>query len=57
MKVYLGDSVYMETFLGGGVTLTTDNGLGASNTIHMEWEVIETFNKQLPRFKEEAQAL
>ena len=37
-KVYLGDSVYVE-YRNGMLTLTTDNGLGPSNTIHLEPEV------------------
>ncbi len=34
-KEYIGDSVYAE-FDGFYLTLTTDNGLGPSNTIHLE---------------------
>lgn len=34
-KVYLGDSVYAE-FDGFHIVLTTDNGLGPSNTIYVE---------------------
>lgn len=37
-KVYLGDSVYAE-FDGFGIKLTTENGLGPSNTIVLEPEV------------------
>ena len=47
LKDYLGDSVYAE-FDGYGITLTTDNGHGPSNTIYLEPEVIEALN----RFKE-----
>lgn len=36
-KQYLGDSVYAE-WNGYGVVLTTENGLGASNTIVLEPE-------------------
>lgn len=39
-KVYLGDSVYAD-FDGYMVTLTTENGMGPSNTIHLEPEVSE----------------
>jgi hypothetical protein len=42
-KQYLGDSVY-ASFDGYMVTLTTDNGLGPSNTIHLEPEVIAALN-------------
>ncbi len=37
-KVYLGDSVYCE-WKNGMFTLTTENGAGPSNTIHLEPEV------------------
>jgi hypothetical protein len=39
-KVYLGDSVYAD-FNGLGIVLTTENGLGSSNTIVLEPEVLE----------------
>ena len=38
-KEYLGDSVYAENLDGIGMKLTTENGLGASNTIILELEV------------------
>lgn len=38
-KRYLGDSVYV-TRTDGMVTLTTENGYGASNTVHLEPEVM-----------------
>lgn len=44
-KTYLGDSVYAE-FDGSGYMLTTENGLGPTNTIYLEPEVVhalETF--------------
>lgn len=34
-KEYLGDSVYVE-FDSGMLKLTTDNGMGPSNTIYLE---------------------
>jgi hypothetical protein len=37
-KVYLGDSVY-AVVADGMLTITTENGLGASNTIHLEPQV------------------
>lgn len=37
-KRYLGDSVYVETE-AGMLKLTTENGLGPSNTIYLEGEV------------------
>lgn len=40
LKQYLGDSVYAD-FDGFAVTLTTENGLGPTNTIILEPEVVE----------------
>lgn len=39
-KVYLGDSVYVD-IEHGMIKLTTENGMGPSNTIHLESEVYE----------------
>lgn len=38
-KVYLGDSVYAN-FDGYMICLTTENGMGPSNTIYLEPEVM-----------------
>lgn len=38
MKRYLGDSVYVEEERGM-LKLTTDNGMGPSNTIYLEPDV------------------
>ena len=38
-KEYIGDSVYAEMDEFGAVFLTTDNGIGATNTIVLEPEV------------------
>jgi hypothetical protein len=49
-KAYLGDSVYAE-WDQGMVKLTTDNGLGPSNTIYLEPEVLRAlwyFTAQQP---------
>ena len=43
MKEYLGDSVYAD-FQNNGVVLTTENGMGASNTIYMEPQVLVALN-------------
>lgn len=43
-KEYIGDSVYAE-FNGWGVTLTTENGRGPSNTIVLEPEVLRALNR------------
>lgn len=56
-KLYLGDSVYFE-FDGYHVVLTTDNGLGPSNTIALEPEVIRNFQLalvQLEKWKQQQQ--
>ena len=48
MKLYLGDSVYAD-FDGYSIVLTTENGMGASNTIMLEPEVmkaLEDFRKR-----------
>jgi hypothetical protein len=39
-KTYLGDSVYAAVDAAGCVVLTTENGLGPSNTIVLEPEVL-----------------
>ena len=44
LKDYLGDSVYAE-FDGYGITLTTDNGHGPSNTIYLEPDILEALNR------------
>lgn len=52
-KDYLGDSVYAE-FDGYGVTLTTDNGMGASNTIYLEPEVFSALQRFVIRVADPA---
>jgi len=47
---YLGDSVYVGIDRGM-VVLTTENGLGASNTIYMEPEVVAAFERWLERIR------
>ena len=44
-KQYLGDSVYAEYDKYGQIVLTTENGLGATNTIYLEPEVVVAFIK------------
>jgi len=39
-KMYLGDSVYVEMH-DHGIWLTTENGLGPSNTIYLEHQVLD----------------
>lgn len=43
-KAYLGDSVYADID-NGMVKLTTENGMGASNTIFLEPEVVEALQE------------
>ena len=50
-KEYLGDSVYVS-FDGYMLTLTTNNGLHDSNTIHLEPEVYEALTKYVALLKE-----
>jgi hypothetical protein len=51
-KKYLGDSVYFD-FDGFQVVLTTENGMGPSNTIFLEPEVIVQLMKALTELSEE----
>jgi len=44
LKDYLGDSVYAD-FDGYAFVLTTDNGLGPSNTIVLEPQLIDALNR------------
>jgi hypothetical protein len=39
-NTYIGDGVYVARD-EGGIVLTTENGLRATNTIYLEWEVFE----------------
>lgn len=48
MKQYLGDSVYAE-LERGMLKLTTDNGMGPSNTIYMEPEVYTALTRYVER--------
>ncbi len=45
-KVYLGDGVY-AAWEHDGVTLTTENGISATNTIVLETEVLGSFCRYL----------
>ena len=53
-KIYLGDSVY-ASHDGYMITLTTDNGLGPSNTIHIEPEVLKALNDWVSMLREAVQ--
>ena len=54
-KTYLGDSVYVD-FSGYGITLTTENGYGPTNTIFLEPEGIVSLEEFLKVLKAELQA-
>jgi len=54
-KLYLGDSVYAD-FDGYGITLTTNNGLGATNKIYMEPFVLKALNDFIDYIKREVSA-
>ena len=50
-KTYLGDSVYAEHD-GYGLTLTTENGYGPSNTIYLEPEVYAALTRYVERLRQ-----
>jgi len=52
VKEYLGDAVYADCD-GIYLELTTENGLGATNRIFMEPEVIDAFIAFVTRMREE----
>ena len=55
-KEYLGDSVYAN-FDGYAITLTTENGMGASNTIVLEpliLKALEQYVEQMYRITDPA---
>ena len=47
-KQYLGDSVYAD-FDGWQICLTTENGIGASNTVYLEDQVIQSFMRYVEK--------
>lgn len=52
MKEYIGDSVYADCD-GYGLTLTTENGFGPSNTIYLEPTVYDALTEFVARLKAE----
>jgi len=48
-KQYLGDSVYVDRNQYGQLVLTTENGMGASNTIYLEPEVYQALKSYVDR--------
>lgn len=53
-KVYLGDSVYVQ-LVDGMLMLTTDNGLGPTNTIYLEPRVFHALVAYVARLTPEAE--
>lgn len=55
-KEYIGDSVYVDYDDCQGIVLTTENGIGASNTIFMEpavyLELVQYVARHLPKLHE-----
>jgi hypothetical protein len=49
-KQYLGDGVYVD-FDGFALTLTTENGIVATNTIVLEPEVFEALSRYVERLR------
>jgi hypothetical protein len=49
-KTYLGDSVYAEVVNDGMIVLTTENGIGPSNIIYLDPEVIVALQKFIQQF-------
>ncbi len=53
--MYLGDSVYAEFDDDTGmIVLTTNNGTGPSNTIYLEPEVVEAFERFVEALRDAA---
>lgn len=52
-KVYLGDGVYANRS-ERGIVLTTENGITATNTIVLEPEIVEEFERYIARLRERA---
>ena len=51
-KQYLGDSVYAEYDENGQIILTTENGLGVTNKIYLEPEVLQALVRYNEYIKE-----
>lgn len=54
-KNYLGDSVYVD-IEAHGIQVTTENGLGATNTIFFEPEVLNALDRYRLRMAEKYSA-
>ncbi len=51
MKSYLGDAVYVD-FDGQGLTLTTEDGIRATNSVYLEPEVWQALTRYVERLRE-----
>jgi len=51
-RTYLGDSVYAE-LENGMIKLTTDNGMGPSNTIFLEYQTLTAFERFVQELRQE----
>jgi hypothetical protein len=53
-KTYLGDGVYARVDNLGGIELTTENGIRATNTIYLEGAVLLAFERWVRGLRAEA---
>lgn len=51
MKVYLGDGVYAEDD-DFGITLTTENGIEATNEIYLEYDVLSNLLEYVEKLED-----
>lgn len=56
-KEYIGDSVYAEWNEIGELVLTTENGMGVSNTIYLEPETLEALCSYIDRARTKAKEI
>lgn len=52
-KEYLGDAVYVKVDPYGGIILTTEDGIKATNTIYLEGCVIKALEIFIQRMRKE----
>lgn len=52
-KEYLGDAVYVD-FDGYHIVLTTEDGIQATNTVYLEPQVLDAFNKYVEKLTKNA---
>jgi len=55
-KRYLGDGVYVDLWEAGGLVLTTENGMCATNTVLLEDLVIRSLERYINDCREEGRA-